>query len=187
MSLFPLSGLFAAWLALAWLHGLWRLMASRDGNAQACYVAGFFMVAVTVRAVLPHEALTPVWLPFFYSYAVSGAAAMLWSISALRADRHGVRFVGTEPELAGYFAAVLCLHVGIAATTALGRGKALALYIMLPPLMTALVYLLYRVYAALLRRNGHLGWLALAVGTLAMPLAAIELARVMVPAILRYF
>lgn len=187
MSLFPLSGLFTAWLALAWLHGLWRLVASRDGNAQACYVAGFFAIAITTRVMLPLEPLTPLWLPFFYSYATAAAAALLWCCSALRVDRRGLSFPGRDPDLAGYFAALLCLHIGIAVVVPFVGRQLLALYVMLPPLMTALVYLLYRFYAALLRHNGRLGWLALATGCLATPLLALGLARIGVPVILRYF
>lgn len=189
MILSPLSLLLLTIVGGFWLLALWRVIASASGVAQACFVAGYFVLAIVARLALPAEPLTPIWAPFLYPYAWSGIAALFWASSQLKVTRKGLEFPESVPRLSVFFLAQLALHLGIALTAWPTHGLSLQMYLMLPPAAVLLSLALYLAFSlcAIGTTDSQVGWLPFILLTLLLPLCAVELCTHLVPLLLRYY
>ncbi|WP_215782456.1 hypothetical protein [Paludibacterium sp. B53371] len=188
MSLLSLSTLFLVMVAGFWLFAMWRVVASDHGVAQACFVAGYFPLAIVVRLGRTFDAMAPVWAPFLYPYAWVGLAAVFWAASQIRLTRHGLLIRETPRRMGALYLAALLLHLGVLLAMPLSQGRILSLYLMVPPAMVLLTMLLYFPLCWLMGRQaeGRIGWLPLVLLTLLVPLGWFKLCALTVPALLNY-
>ncbi|KMN33110.1 MULTISPECIES: hypothetical protein [Chromobacterium] len=186
MTATPTGWFLLALIALFYLHILWRLIASRDGIAQACFAASFFILALAFRKDVFLTALSPVLLPFCYAYAWLGIAAVLWSASSLRVSRLGLAFPERQPQLAALMASQLSLHLGIVAFSRVLDWRPLLSYLMAPPLIVVVSYLGYRTLLYVMRHQpeARLPWPVFAGMTLISPLLVMWLADWLAPIVL---
>ncbi|TDR71654.1 hypothetical protein [Paludibacterium purpuratum] len=185
---FPLlPSLFLLLMGGFWLFALWRVVASGNGISQACFVAGYFPLAIVIRLGRPSDLMAPIWAPFLYAYTWSGIAALFWAASQLRPTRRGLAVADTPPRMAAFYLALLVLHIDVALAAALSYDRALALYLMVPPAMAMLAMLLYLGFCRLTVRPERtmVNWGSLALLML-FPLAWFKLCEFAVPVVLRY-
>lgn len=180
------SALLLLPLVLYTLHALWRLIASDNLPAALSFVLSYLGLGLLCRLALPTLPMVPVWLPLLYPYAWVGVSALLLAVATLRRNRHGLRLEGVPPLLNVYLLSQLCLHAGLLLLTPLLSGRPAQAYAMLPPLVAAGAYLIYRLCLWLTRRQGHFSWLAVLVATLAAPLLLGWMAELSVPLLLRH-
>lgn len=181
------SLLLLAPLALYSLHALWRLIASDSLPAAFAFVGGYLICAILFRITLPSLAVVPIWLPFLFPYAWTGIAALLLASGTLRLGRKGISLDGVPPLLSAYALSQLCLHLGLMALSTVLAGRPLQAYAMLPPLVAASGYLLYRLCLWLSRQNqGWLSWPGVIITAVAAPLCLGWAVELLVPVLLRY-
>lgn len=188
MTLFSLSTLFLAMVAGFWLFAMWRVVASNHGVSQACFVAGYFPLAIVVRLGRTFDAMAPIWAPFLYPYVWVGLAAVFWAASQLKPTRHGLLISDTPRCMAALYLAALLLHIGVLLAIPLSQGRILSLYLMVPPAMVLLAFLLYFALCWLMHRQTEvcIGWLPLVLLTLLAPLGWFKLCELTVPTLLNY-
>ena len=168
-----LGGWLLILLLLAYLlHILWRQIAARSPVAIASFIAAYFVLAAFFRLSEPYTPLRPVWLPFVYSYAWLAVSAAIWLPASASLSRRGVAFPADTPHIAALLVSQLTLSLGCLLTSPILDWRPLAAYVMLPPMMVVISYLLYRLFLALLLRNkqGVLGWNILLACMLLSPL-----------------
>lgn len=182
------SSLLLAPLALYILHALYRLIASESLPAVLAFIFGYFTVALVCRLTLPTLAMLPVWLPFLYPYAWTGTGAVLLACCCLKVGRNGVQLEGIPPMMQAFALSQLCLHLGLIMLTSALGGRPMQAYAMLPPLVAASGYGLYRLCLWHTRRqHGWLSWSGILACTLLAPLAMGWMAEWLVPVLLRHF
>lgn len=186
MTATPTGWFLLVLVALFYLHILWRLIASRDGIAQLCFAASFFILALIFRADPFLTMLSPVLLPFCYAYAWLGIAAVLWSASSLRVSRLGLAFPERQPQLAALMASQLSLHLGIVAFSRLLDWRPLLSYLMAPPLIMVVSYACYRALLYVMRRQpeARLPWTVFGGMTVISPLLVMWLSDWLAPIVL---
>ena len=154
------------------LHILWRQIAARSPVALAAFVAAYFLLAAMIRLAEPYHPLRPVWLPLVYSYAWLAVAAAIWLPATARASRSGLHFPGEPPRITALLLSQLTLGLGCLLTSPFMDWRPLAAYIMLPPMIVVISYLLYRLFLLLLLRSKQdgLSWAVVLASTLLSPL-----------------
>ena len=168
------------------LHILWRQIAARSPVAIASFIAAYFVLAAFFRLSEPYTPLRPVWLPFVYSYSWLAIAAALWLPASARPTRRGLLLPAESPRIAALLVSQLCFTLGSLLTAPALEWRPMAAYVMLPPLMAVLSYLLYRVFLFFLQRSkcGVLSWRLLLIGTIAAPIASMWLGGWIAPILL---
>ncbi|QEL55314.1 hypothetical protein [Chromobacterium paludis] len=148
-------------IVLFLLHALWRLGASRDGAALACFAAAYLILATLLHQHAEPVLIAPLMLPFVYVYAWLSLAAAMWIAARARPSRNTLSFPGCEPKLAALFASQLALLIGVLAVSPWLGQAPLAVYLMAPPLTMAVSYLCYRLQLLEMRRGDVCGtrWL----------------------------
>ena len=182
-----LGGWLLILLLLAYLlHILWRQIAARSPVAIASFIAAYFVLAAIFRLSEPYTPLRPVWLPFVYSYSWLAIAAALWLPASACPTRRGLLLPAESPRIAALLVSQLCFTLGSLLTSPALEWRPMAAYVMLPPLMAVLSYLLYRVFLfSLLRsKDGVLSWRLLLIGTIAAPIASMWLGGWIAPLLL---
>lgn len=181
------SLLLLAPLALYVLHALWRLIASDSLPAVLAFIGAYFICAILFRLTLPTLAVVPVWLPFLYPYAWTGIAALLLACGTLEVGRAGIRLQGVPPLMTAYALSQLCLHLGLVTLSTVLADRPLQAYAMLPPLVAAGGYLLYRLCLWFSQQQqGWLSWPGVIMTAVAAPLLLGWAAELLVPLLLRY-
>lgn len=168
------------------LHIFWRQIAARSLVASAAFVAGYFMLAMLFRLSDPYQLLRPVWLPFIYCYAWLAIAAAIWLLATGRPSRRGLSFPGEPPRISALLASQLSFSLGSLLTSPLLGWRPMAAYIMLPPLIAIISYLLYRLFLLVLQRRGgdSLPWTLLLLSTLLSPWCSMLLGSWLAPYLL---
>jgi hypothetical protein len=168
------------------LHILWRHIAARSPVAMASLIAAYFLLAAFFRLSEPYTPLRPVWLPFVYSYAWLAVSAAIWLPASACLSRRGLTFPAETPRISALLVSQLTLGLGCLLTSPILDWRPLAAYVMLPPMMVVISYLLYRLFLFLLRRNkeGVLRWNILLACMLLSPLSCSWLGGWLAPLLL---
>lgn len=169
-----------------YLHILWRQIAARSPVAIAAFVAGYFMLATLFRHAEPYPLLRPIWLPFIYCYVWLAFSAAIWLLATAKISRRGLSFPGEPPLISALLSSQLTLSLGTLLLSPLLEWRPMAAYVMLPPVIVVISYLLYRLFAILLRHNGdnRLSWAVLLTSTLLSPLLSMLLGAWVAPYLL---
>lgn len=154
------------------LHILWRQIAARSPVAIAAFVAGYFLLAAMIRLAEPYQVLRPIWLPLVYSYAWLAITAAIWLPASASASRGGLCFPGESPRITALLASQLTLGLGCLLTSPVLDWRPMAAYIMLPPMIVVISYLLYHLFLLVLlhSKQYRLSWTLLLASTLLSPL-----------------
>ncbi|BBF85428.1 hypothetical protein DLM_1812 [Aquitalea magnusonii] len=173
-------------LAAYLLHILWRQIAARSPVAIAAFVAGYFLLATTIRLTEPYHLLRPIWLPFVYSYIWLAISAAIWLPAAVSAGRRGLSFPAESPRITALLISQLTLGLGCLLTSPFLQWRPMAAYIMMPPMIVIISYLLYRLFLLALLRSkwAGLSWGMLLLSTLLSPLACSVLGGWLAPYLL---
>lgn len=182
-----LGGWLLILLLLAYfLHILWRQIAARSPVAIVSFIAAYFVLAVFFRVREPYTLLRPALLPFIYSYSWLAITAGLWLPASTRPTRYGLLLPAESPRIAALLVSQLCFTLGSLLTAPALEWRPMAAYVMLPPLMAMLSYLLYRVFLFSLQRSKHsaLSWRFLIFWTIATPIISMLLSGWITPILL---
>ncbi|MBV8679878.1 MAG: hypothetical protein JO338_05440 [Aquitalea sp.] len=173
-------------LVAYYLHILWRQIAGRSPVAIASFIAGYFMLATLFRQSDPYQVLRPIWLPFIYCYAWLACSALLWLPASARLSRRGLSFPEEPPHITALLVSQLMLSIGTLLTSPLLDWRPMAAYVMLPPVMVVISYLLYRLFAFRLqaRREQPLSWSLLLASMVLSPLCSMLLGGWLAPYLL---
>ncbi|POZ64070.1 hypothetical protein [Chromobacterium alticapitis] len=169
MTATPCGLLLLSIVVLYFLHALWRLGASRNGSALACFAAAYLALAALLHARVDPAPASPLLLPFVYAYAWLGMAALMWAAAHMRVGRRTLSFPGQDTRLAALFASQLALHIGVLGLSPWLSQLPRAVYLLAPPLTMLVSYLAYRLLLLDMRGRAVCGaswpaWGALCLG-----------------------